>query len=87
MDLNEERRSVVKPVSLERRRAVRDAIGGRISRAITAQGISSAIVAERCGLTRPTVDRAREGENVQFDNLQAIAEVLDISLADLFDSL
>lgn len=60
-------------------------IGRRIKEAMRQRRVSSTWVAQKSGIDRRTVDRARSGERIREENLLYIEEVLGLSLVD--DSL
>jgi transcriptional regulator with XRE-family HTH domain len=59
-------------------------IGARIQAARAARGLSQEDLAEKIGRSRDAISRAERGSNMpSVDTLIAMAEVLDVALADI----
>lgn len=57
----------------------------RIKEIAKAKGIQQKEIAERIGVEPNTISRINNGESTTVERLQQIAEVLDVSVKDLFE--
>ena len=55
-------------------------LAGSVSQARRAVGWSQRELAERCGLSRPTIARIEAGQHVRMATLETVAEVLGLRL-------
>lgn len=55
-------------------------VGQRIREARDARGWSQGELAERCGLSRPTIARIEAGQHVRMGTLETVARALELTV-------
>lgn len=60
-------------------------IVNRLSELFKASGLNKAELAKKCNISRPTVDNALNGGNIQVETLESFAKVFDVPVGYFFD--